>query len=199
MKYSCILTLIISCILSSCLSSKFMVSPPFTSTEEIASLTPGMSMDDVNKALGINPYEFLSTIDGHMWLSYNYRVKNLITPITSFSQGLENAGENKKPINVDDIESRNSGEVQYGDWGVLYVQFEGGVYKSSISDFGVEKSNNLEIITTSINNHNSKYPVFMIEDKAYIENKNGVLQSVDWRRCRRNRSFNDKKQGLFKK
>ena len=200
MKYSSILTLIISCMLSSCMSSKFFVSPPFTSTDEITSLTPGMSLDEVNKVLGINPYEFLSIIDGDMWLSYNYRVKNLITPITSFSEGLENAGENKKPVNVNDPESRNSGEIQYGDWGVLYVQFEDGVYRSSITDFGVEKSNNLEIITTSINNHNSKFPVFMVNDKAYVENKDGVLQSVDWRRCRMNRGFNDnKKQGLFKK
>ena len=90
MKPSGILIFAITISLSSCLSSKFIISPPFTSTEEITSLKPGMTITEVNNSLGINPYEMLSTVEDDMWVSYNYRVKNLINPITSFSNGLDN-------------------------------------------------------------------------------------------------------------
>jgi hypothetical protein len=170
--------------LTSCVSSKYMISPPFTSTDEITALKKGMTKSEVETTLGITSYDILSLVDNDLWVTYNYRVKNLITPITSFSQGLDNAGENKKPTNVDDIGARNIGEIQYGDWGTLYVLFSDGSYASSFSELGVDKSNDLVTLKSSIKNHVAKGPVFLVNDKAYIENENGVLQSVDFRRFR---------------
>jgi len=77
------------------------------------------------------------------------------------------------------LEARNAGEVQYGDWGVLYVQFDNGIYASSFSDSGMDKSNGLESMKASLKNHSTKGPIFFVNKKGYVENKNGVLQSID--------------------
>jgi hypothetical protein len=177
MKYLGILMIVT--MTTSCLSEKFMVSPPFTSTDEITALSVGMTQLEVETTLGIAPYEVLSLVDGSLWVTYNYRMKNFITPITSFSKGIDQATPNRKPTNVDDLEARNAGEVQYGDWGVLYVQFDNGIYASSFSDSGMDKSNGLESMKASLKNHSTKGPIFFVNKKGYVENENGVLQSID--------------------
>ena len=73
---------------TSCMSEKYMVSPPFTTVDNIAKVSVGMSTADVNTTLGISPYEVLSNVDGGVWMSYHYRVQEHILPITSMAQGL---------------------------------------------------------------------------------------------------------------
>ena len=73
---------------TSCTSNKLMVSPPFTTSTAISALSPGMSQQEVESKLGISAYEVLSSVDGDMWVSYNYRVTTYMMPITNYAEGL---------------------------------------------------------------------------------------------------------------
>jgi hypothetical protein len=170
----------------SCMSEKFLVSPPFTTSDQIVSLQAGMTLDEVNNTLGIAPYEVLSNVGGEVWTSYHFRVKNYIVPITSFAQGLDNAGANRKPTTVDDLSSQNKGDLQFGEWGTLFVHFSDGKFKSAISEKGMHVGNEVQIIEGSLNNHNQNGVVYMINDKPYAPDAEGVLQGLENRRCKRN-------------
>ena len=69
---------------TSCTSNKLMVSPPFTTSTAISSLSPGMSQQEVESKLGISAYEVLSSVAGDMWVSYNYRVTTYMLPSTNY-------------------------------------------------------------------------------------------------------------------
>ena len=170
----------------SCMSEKFMVSPPFTASDQIVSLRAGMTLDEVNNTLGISPYEVLSNVGGEVWTSYHFRVKNYIVPVTSFAQGLDDAGPNRKPTSVDDLSSQNKGDLQFGEWGTLFVHFSDGKFKSAISEKGMNVGNEVQIIEGSLNNHNQNGVVYMINDKYYAADADGVLQGLENRCCRRN-------------
>lgn len=172
---------------TSCMSEKYMVSPPFTTVDNIAKVAVGMSTADVNTTLGISPYEVLSNVDGGVWMSYHYRVKEHIIPITSMAQGLDQVGPNRKPESVDDLSAQNSGALQFGDWGTLYVLYVDGVFKSSVSEKGMQLGNELQVVEGSIRNHAQEAPVFMVKGKPYTSEADGTLVSPD-RRCRKQRN-----------
>jgi len=169
----------------SCMSEKYLVSPPFTTSDQIATLQNGMTLDEVNTTLGIAPYEVVSNIDGEMWTSYHFRVKNYIVPVTSFAQGLDDAGPNRKPTSVDDLSAQNNGELQFGEWGTLFVHFSDGKFASAISEKGMSISNEIEMVVGSINNHNNNGVVYLINDKPYAADENGILQGLENRRWKR--------------
>lgn len=170
----------------SCMSEKFLVSPPFTTSDQIVNLRAGMTMDEVNNTLGIAPYEVLSNVEGEVWTSYHFRVKNYIVPVTSFAQGLDNAGPNRKPTTVDDLSSQNMGNLQFGEWGTLFVHFSDGKFKSAISEKGKSMGNEVQIIEGSLNNHNENGVVYMINGKPYALDAEGVLRGLENRRCKGN-------------
>ena len=71
-KFNLIYTLIISgFLITSCSQSKFIVAPPFTDAEKISKIEKGQTKDDVNKILGITPYDVLYLKDGDYMFSYN--------------------------------------------------------------------------------------------------------------------------------
>ena len=58
-----------------CLSSCIVQAPKYTKIEQVLSLKPGMTKDDVTTALGIPPYDLRSMNDkGETVLIYKYRV-----------------------------------------------------------------------------------------------------------------------------
>ena len=161
---------------SACTSNKLMVSPPFTTSSAISSLTPGMSQQEVESKLGIPAYEVLSSVDGDMWVSYNYRVTTYMMPITNYSEGLAVAGPESQPTSVNDPAARNQGVLQYGDWGMLYVLYEKGSFSSAVTQTGETKSNDLEVLRSSLKNHNSESPVYTVGSRSYSKDENGVLK-----------------------
>jgi hypothetical protein len=161
---------------TSCTSNKLMVSPPFTTSTAISSLSPGMSQQEVESKLGISAYEVLSSVDGDMWVSYNYRVTTYMMPITNYAEGLAVAGPESQPTSVDDPSARNQGVLQYGDWGMLYVLYENGKFSSAVTQAGESKSNELEVLRSSLKNHNDESPVYTVGDRSYSKDENGVLR-----------------------
>ena len=175
---------------TSCMSEKYMVSPPFTTVDNIAKVAEGMSTADVNTTLGISPYEVLSNVDGGVWMSYHYRVQEHRLAITSLVQGMDQVGPNRKPESVDDLSAQNAGALQFGDWGTLYVLYVDGVFKSSVSEKGMQLGNDLQVVEGSIRNHAQDSPVFIVKGKPYTAEEGGTLVSPDrrWRKERNKRS-----------
>lgn len=174
--------------LGSCTSSKFMVSPPFTTTSAIASLSEGMTQVEVESKLGIPAFEVISHVDGGMWISYNYRVTNYIAPITNYGNGLAVAEPGEEPVSVDAPEARNIGTMQYGDWGLLYILYKDGQYTASIAETGKTQGNELEVLRSSLQNHAAESPFFLVGNRLYNKDENGVLKVMsDDGCCRGNR------------
>ena len=175
---------------TSCMSEKYMVSPPYTTVDNIAKVAVGMSTADVNATLGISPYEVLSNVDGGVWMSYHYRVQEHRLAITSLAQGMDQVGPNRKPESVDDLSAQNAGALQFGDWGTLYVLYVDGVFRSSVSEKGMQLGNDLQVVEGSIRNHAQDSPVFIVKDKPYTAEEGGTLVSPDrrWRKERNKRS-----------
>ena len=74
-KFNLIYTLILSgFLITSCSRSRFIVAPPFTDIEKISTIETGQSKDEVNKALGIQPYDLLYLNEGDFLCYYNYRL-----------------------------------------------------------------------------------------------------------------------------
>jgi len=103
------------------------------------------------------------------------------------AQGLDQVGPNRKPESVDDLSAQNSGALQFGDWGTLYVLYVDGVFKSSVSEKGMQLGNELQVVEGSIRNHAQEAPVFMVKGKPYTSEADGTLVSPD-RRCRKQRN-----------
>lgn len=170
---------------TSCTSNQLLVSPPFTTTSEIANLSTGMSREEAESALGIPAYEVLSMVDGDLWVSYNYRVTSYIAPVTNYAYGLSVGGEDNQPVSVDAPSARNRGTLHYGDWGVLYVLYSDGQLKSSITQSGEGKSNDLEVLQASLKNHSADSPVYVVGKHGYVKDENGVLKLLPKRQCQR--------------
>jgi hypothetical protein len=120
-------------------------------------------------------------------MSYHYRVQEHILPITSMAQGLDQVGPNRKPESIDDLSAQNSGALQFGDWGTLYVLYVDGAFKSSVSEKGMQLGNELQVVEGSIRNHAQEAPVFMVKGKPYTTEADGTLVSPE-RRCRKQRN-----------
>lgn len=180
---------------TSCTSNQFLVSPPFTTTTEIANLTSGMTRAEAESALGIPAYEVLSMVDGDLWVSYNYRVASYLTPITNYANGLGVSGSDAQPVSVDSPAAKNQGTLQYGDWGVLYVLYSEGKLATTITQAGQGNSNDLEVLQASLKNHSTDSPVYVVGKHGYVKDENGVLKLLPERECRHKdgRKSNNKK------
>jgi len=169
---------------TSCTSNQFLISPPFTTTAEIANLTSGMTRSEAESALGIPAYEVLSMVGGDLWVSYNYRVASYLTPITNYANGLNVSGPDAQPVSVDAPAAKNQGTLQYGDWGVLYVLFSEGKLATTITEAGQGNSNNLEVLQASLKNHSTDSPVYVVGKHGYVKDENGILKLLPERECR---------------
>ena len=174
-KYTPLL-FVIALFASSCASNKLMMSPPFTSSTAISSLSPGMSQEEVESKLGIPAYEVLSSVDNDMWVSYHYRVSTYLMPITNYAEGLDVTTPDAQPTSADDPSVRNQGVLQYGEWGMLYVLYENGSFSSAVTETGQAKSNALEVLRSSLKNHSDDSPVYVVGDRSYSKDENGVLR-----------------------
>jgi outer membrane protein assembly factor BamE (lipoprotein component of BamABCDE complex) len=76
--------LLATIVLVACSNKKFMVAPEFTNVQKISSLKRGMSVEEVNKALGITPFDAIFDLDD-LLLSYNYRLKKRRIPVTNLN------------------------------------------------------------------------------------------------------------------
>ena len=63
--------------------------------------------------------------------------------------------------------------------GTLFVHFSDGKFKSAISEKGMNVGNEVQIIEGSLNNHNQNGVVYMINDKYYAADADGVLQGLE--------------------
>ena len=138
-----ILTALSILTLASCETTKW-VAPEFTSVNHILNVKSGMTMEDVNTALGISPYDvYTIREDGGSILVYNY-VKQM-------------RALNESPTRM--METRHSkegltrGEVWYdvGNPSRLYVYFLDGRMMSLITDVGRTDAKGLILTNNKIN------------------------------------------------
>ena len=59
---------------------------------------------------------------------------------------------------------------------MLYVLYEKGSFSSAVTQTGETKSNDLEVLRSSLKNHNSESPVYTVGSRSYSKDENGVLK-----------------------
>ena len=167
MKFKILTAVVFSAVfLASC--AKY-IAPPFTSVDKIVKLKAGMTLNDVNTALNIEPYDvYFSEEDGSMVVTYNYRIKDR-------KMGMPT--ENKIRSEV----GQKEGDPWYKtEWELLYVFYKDGKMKSAISDNGrsdaeflLITNNNIEFITKNqLSSYgDKKIEVVPLDNKSRGEDK----------------------------
>ena len=59
---------------------------------------------------------------------------------------------------------------------MLYVLYENGKFSSAVTQAGESRSNELEVLRSSLKNHNDESPVYTVGDRSYSKDENGVLR-----------------------
>ncbi|NJO88794.1 MAG: hypothetical protein HC831_07425, partial [Chloroflexia bacterium] len=114
----------------SCTVNEWVV-PPYTNVQKILNVKKGMTLQQANAALGIEPYNIYNIQeDGGTILTYHYRTKQrkmtLPTDITK-----------REKVQRGEERSQTEGEPWYDmDHQLLYVLFQEGKVKSLITDQG---------------------------------------------------------------
>lgn len=63
-------------------SCKTTINPYYTTVEKMYNLEPGMTVTDINKALGVNPYEiYMDVNNGNRVLVYKYKKRHQKIPV----------------------------------------------------------------------------------------------------------------------
>lgn len=131
---------------SSCSQSKFVVAPPFTDVEKISKIESGQSVDDVNKKLGIKPYDVLYLKDGGLMCYYNYRLLDR-------KINIDNSTKNRNSGSGATLSSKISqkvGEPFYTEWRRIYVNFQDGKLTNYVTDAGLEDANYIQLVNGTI-------------------------------------------------
>ena len=143
MKHISIITLII--IVSSCSpKTSTWIEPPYTNVEKIATIKPGMNLDDVTEALGIPPYNiFHMQEDGSLILLFNYRIKNrrMEIPLSPEMQERTKHSESGQKSGDDYYQSESN---------YLYVYFKDKKVKSYITESGIDNSEFLMLVNNNL-------------------------------------------------
>ena len=135
-------------LLESCANKNFLVAPTFTNVKKIASLQFGQSLNDVNQALGIYPYDVIALSEGDLICQYKYRIMERKIPIS-------NRGEFHRFTEADSLSlsselAQTYGKIFYTDWKDLYVSFKGGKLVSYTSTSGFERANYILLVEGTI-------------------------------------------------
>ena len=136
-----IIVALIAFVYSSC---SYYVAPPYANVSELIKVRKGMSMTQVNDALGIRPYDIYTVQDdGGTILMYNYRVKERKMSVFGNFNKITKSERGQK-----------EGITHYSDPSRAYVLFENDKVASVITDYGREDAellmitnNNLQLIT----------------------------------------------------
>lgn len=156
-------------LLESCANKNFLVAPTFTNVKKIASLQLGQSLNEVNQALGIYPYDVIALSEGDLICQYKYRIMERKIP-------LSNRGEFHRFSEADSLSlsselAQTYGKVFYTDWKDLYVSFQNGKLVSYTSTSGLERANYIMLVNGTIKLLKDK----PLEYSHFTENNSYVL------------------------
>ncbi|MFH0892838.1 MAG: hypothetical protein V2A54_00245 [Bacteroidota bacterium] len=120
------------------------IAPPYTNVSKIITVKNGMGIEQVNAALGIEPYDvYHIQEDGSSVLVYNYRLKDRRMTVPIFYNAKERAIRG-------DESSQTQGNVWYGSAARLYVLLKDGKVKSMVTDAGREDAQYLLLTNNNI-------------------------------------------------
>jgi hypothetical protein len=144
------------------MNRSYWVAPEFTSVSKISQLKSGMSTEEINLTLGMQPYDiFHIQQDGSSIIVYNYRIKERRMNVPLEPTQRERAIRNEE-------RSQTDGEVWYQeDYNKVYVLLKDNKMKSLMTDHGYENSqfillqnNTIQLISksemTNINNNKNE-------------------------------------------
>jgi hypothetical protein len=117
----------------------------------------GMTIQNVNTTLGIEPYDVYFYSDNNFIVIYNYRVKDRLMKVK---------GDYNNSIHSDS--SQVNGEDWYGDKYFCYIYFKDNIVKSIVTDKGKEKSEDI-----LVKNNN----LYLIQKKqiGYFEKNDTII------------------------
>jgi len=135
--------IVIGFLFSSCKS--YWVAPAFTSVDKLVSVRPGMNVNEVNKTLGIEPYNVYNMQeDGNSIVLYNYRTKSRKVIVSQDPKLRENYIRGEES-------SQTEGTTWYNpEWQVAYVIFNNGKVKSILTDQGRADGEYLLLVQNNI-------------------------------------------------
>jgi len=146
-KFNLIYTLILSgFLITSCSQSKFIVAPPFTDVEKISTIETGQSKDDVNKTLGIKPYDLLYLNEGDFLCYYNYR---LVGRKVNIDNSIKNRTKGSGAT-LSSNKAQTTGEPFYTEWRKVYINFKDGKVTHFTTDAGLRNSNYIQLVNGTI-------------------------------------------------
>lgn len=129
---------LVAVLFSACAS---WVAPHYTNVDRMLELKEGMNTEEVNKILGITPYNLLHKNDSSLIYEYHYRLKK---------KNLKK--KPSKPIHIDNYQK--NGRVLYYNPSKFYLLFKEGRFKTLITESGLKESeyllikkNNLLVVT----------------------------------------------------
>lgn len=138
-----LLILLTSLILGSCAT---LIEPPYTSVDKMLKLEKGMNSANVEKILGVKPYNILHNNDSTSIFEYHYRLKE-----RDVSVNLNNSVDY---MHVE--ESQIGGKERYTKPSVFYLLYKQGEFTTIITDNGLKNAdylllnnNNLILVTQS--------------------------------------------------
>lgn len=137
---------LIGLVLSSCSQSKFIVAPPFTDVEKISKIEIGQTKEDVNKTLGISPYDILYLTDGDYMCYFNYR-------LVDRKINIDNSNKNRNEgsgATLSSQEAQTKGEPFFTEWRRVYVNFTDGKVSHYTTDAGLEDANYIQLVNGTI-------------------------------------------------
>jgi hypothetical protein len=146
MKSKFYIFLLLCIALTACQTSEW-IAPAYTDVPKLSKINAGMKVEDVNRALGIEPYNIYHIQeDGSSVLTYNYRIKDRKMTINA-----KNSWDKKyqKTINGED-RAQTEGSTWYGSSYTAYILFQNGKVRSVITDAGRQDSEYLLITNNTI-------------------------------------------------
>lgn len=121
--------------------------PYYTEPAKLASLESGMSVSEVNKKLGVDPYDVYYTDRGLTLLSYKYRLR---------LRKLETGWEDR----FNDESSQKAGKTYYDKEKTAYLFFFENSFISLITEDGIKNSNYILLENNTLKVINDKEFVF---------------------------------------
>jgi hypothetical protein len=151
-------------LLIGCATRTGWIAPPYTNVNRILNVHPGMTLNDANRTLGIDPYDvYYIHSDGSFILVYNYRLKERMMNASSIMEET-----------IRSEQGQTAGEPVYREFSSrLYVVFKDSIVQSLITDAGKENAeylllieNNIQLLTA---NELDSIKGFRLGDKYFID------------------------------
>lgn len=145
MRNLILFTFLIGLLSTSCVTPKW-VAPPFTDVGKIINVKQGMTIQQTNKMLGIEPYDMYNIQEtGSTILIYHYRAKQRIADLTADFDG------NKKTAIYSNEEYQTKGKPYYNnEYSLVYILFEDDKVVSLMTDQGRSDAEYLLLVDNNI-------------------------------------------------